>query len=301
MLYPCKGIQNPPTGSWDIVQTIRFWLKFSSLSRALTLEIRSRSPNIISSSSRSIVISMQIWLKSADWFMRCHARKKLSCQLRRDPHQKQYVSLPFGATDIFSLERLCSKTAPIYCTVSLASMSVPLIKEFKADLDEVPVVHQQAVDDLIRYDRSYLVTSWLRTTASSFMKVNEILVYRAKCFLQFYLEIIVKLDTGKCKVSEHHQWKASRYFCTGILGSCFGEYFIVFVHHFVCKSCKIHVRREKFYKPAYLVVTYNSRLHDVTSANQPFPLSMISLTHKVTGTIVVHWSEHRWYNIGSSK
>ena len=36
---------------------------------------------------------------------------------------------------IFSLERLCSKSAPKYYTVSLASMSVPLIEEFKADLD----------------------------------------------------------------------------------------------------------------------------------------------------------------------
>ena len=36
---------------------------------------------------------------------------------------------------IFSLERLCSKPAPKYYTVSLASVSVPLIKEFKADLD----------------------------------------------------------------------------------------------------------------------------------------------------------------------
>ena len=137
-----------PTGSWDIVQTIRLWLKFSSLSPALTLEIRSRSQNLISSSSRSIVMPMQIWLKSADWFMRCRARKKLSCQRRRDPHQKQYVSNPFGVCDggggggegciimqrtIFSLERLCSKTATKYCTVPLASISVPLIKEFKAD------------------------------------------------------------------------------------------------------------------------------------------------------------------------
>ena len=39
---------------------------------------------------------------------------------------------------IFSLERLCSKTAPKYCIVSSASVSVPLIKEFKADLDKVP-------------------------------------------------------------------------------------------------------------------------------------------------------------------
>ena len=58
--------------------------------------------------------------------------------------------------------------------------------------------------------------------------------------------------------------------------------FIVFVHYFLCKGCKIHVRREKNYKPTCLVVTYNSRLHDVTSANQLFPLSVTLLTPKVT-------------------
>ena len=104
-------------------EIIRFWLKFGSLSPALTLEIRSRSPNLSSSFLRPNVLSMQIWLKSAGWFMRRCARKKLPCQRRRDPYQKQYVSLPFGAGGgagmimqriIFSLERLCSKTAPKY-------------------------------------------------------------------------------------------------------------------------------------------------------------------------------------------
>ena len=44
----------------------------------MTMKIRSRSPNLISSSSCHNVISMQIRLKSADWFMRHRAHKKVS-------------------------------------------------------------------------------------------------------------------------------------------------------------------------------------------------------------------------------
>ena len=35
-----------PTSSWDMVHTSTFWLKFDSLSPALTLKIRSRSPEL---------------------------------------------------------------------------------------------------------------------------------------------------------------------------------------------------------------------------------------------------------------
>ena len=44
MLYPCKYDWNLPTSSWDMVHTNTFWLKFGSLSPAVTLKIRSRSP-----------------------------------------------------------------------------------------------------------------------------------------------------------------------------------------------------------------------------------------------------------------
>ena len=40
MLYP----SNLPTSSWDTVHTSTFWLKFGSLSSAMTLKIRLRSP-----------------------------------------------------------------------------------------------------------------------------------------------------------------------------------------------------------------------------------------------------------------
>ena len=43
-LYPCKSGWNLPTSSWDTVHTSTFWLKFGSLSPAVILKIRSRSP-----------------------------------------------------------------------------------------------------------------------------------------------------------------------------------------------------------------------------------------------------------------
>ena len=44
MLYPRKSGWNPSTSSWDMVHTNNFGLKFGSLSPAVTLKIRSRSP-----------------------------------------------------------------------------------------------------------------------------------------------------------------------------------------------------------------------------------------------------------------
>ena len=44
MLYPCKSGWNPSTSSWDMVHTSTFGFKSDSLSPAVTLKIRSRSP-----------------------------------------------------------------------------------------------------------------------------------------------------------------------------------------------------------------------------------------------------------------
>ena len=44
MLYPCRSVWNLLTSSWDMVHTSTFGLKFGSLSPAVTLKIRSRSP-----------------------------------------------------------------------------------------------------------------------------------------------------------------------------------------------------------------------------------------------------------------
>ena len=44
MLYPCKSGWNPSTSSWAMVHTSTFGLKFGSLSPAVTLKTRSRSP-----------------------------------------------------------------------------------------------------------------------------------------------------------------------------------------------------------------------------------------------------------------
>ena len=44
ILYGCKSGSKLPTNSWDMVHTNTFWLTFGSLSPAVTLKIRSRSP-----------------------------------------------------------------------------------------------------------------------------------------------------------------------------------------------------------------------------------------------------------------
>ena len=44
VLYPCKSGWNLPISSWDMVHTSTFWLKFGSLSPAVTLKFMSRSP-----------------------------------------------------------------------------------------------------------------------------------------------------------------------------------------------------------------------------------------------------------------
>ena len=90
--------------------------------------------------------------------------------------------------------------------------------------------------------------------------------------------------------------------------------FILFLHRFCSLfvkfwfiSCKI--RAKKSYKPMCLVTTFNSCLHDmtwresnVTSANQLFHLSVMSLTRNVTSTSIVHQCMNpRRSKIGSSK
>ena len=85
-----------PVHEISCIQTL-----FGSLSPAVTIKIRSRSPKpnqLFVVSQCHIHISMQIWLKSANQLIRYHAYKKLSHWhlQKRDPHQKQYVPLPFG-------------------------------------------------------------------------------------------------------------------------------------------------------------------------------------------------------------
>ena len=46
VLHPCKSGWNPSTSSCDMVHTSTFGLKFGSLSPAVTLKIRSRSPKL---------------------------------------------------------------------------------------------------------------------------------------------------------------------------------------------------------------------------------------------------------------
>ena len=125
------------------MQTIRFWFKFSSLSLALTLEIRSRSPKpnqlFITSDCYSHANLVKIRLLVHE--MSCTQETVMPTPTRSTPKTICFPPLRWGdmimQRTVSSLERLSSKTAPKYCTVSLASMSMPLIEEFKADLDKV--------------------------------------------------------------------------------------------------------------------------------------------------------------------
>ena len=65
----------PSNGPWDNMKANTFWLKCGGLSLAVILKIRSRSPKTIQLFIMSNVISIQIWLKSASWFMRYWAHK----------------------------------------------------------------------------------------------------------------------------------------------------------------------------------------------------------------------------------
>ena len=70
-----------------------FWLNFGSLSPAVTLKIRSRSPK-----HNQLFIMSQCYIhanlvKIHHRFIRYRAYKKVSRQ--QDPHQKQYVPFPF--------------------------------------------------------------------------------------------------------------------------------------------------------------------------------------------------------------
>ena len=94
MLYPCKSGWNLPISSWDMVRMSTFGLKFGSLSTAVTLKIRSRSPK-----PNQLFIMSQCYIHAN--LVKIHqlvANKKVSCRRRRqqDPYQKQYVPLPFS-------------------------------------------------------------------------------------------------------------------------------------------------------------------------------------------------------------
>ena len=89
MLYPCKSSWNLPTNSWDMVHTSTFGLKFGSLSPAVTLKIRSRSPK---PNQLFIMSKCYIHANLVTIHPPVHA---ISCKRQQEPHQKQYVPLPF--------------------------------------------------------------------------------------------------------------------------------------------------------------------------------------------------------------
>ena len=104
MWYPCKSGWNRPTSSRDMVHTSTFWLKFGSLSPAVTLKIRSRSPK-----SNQLFIMFQCYIRAnlvkihpPDHEISC-IQESVTPTLRLTPTptgsaQKTICPLPFGGS-----------------------------------------------------------------------------------------------------------------------------------------------------------------------------------------------------------
>ena len=68
---------------------------------------------------------MQIYLKSTYQFMKYHAYKKVSHQRQQDPHQKQYVPLPFGGRhkNYWSRNGKGTKCPVTKCTIVMSTVN----------------------------------------------------------------------------------------------------------------------------------------------------------------------------------
>ena len=99
MLYSCKSGWNLPPSSWDMVHTSTFWLKFGSLSPAVTLKIRSRSPkpNQLFITSQCYIQANLVKIHTPVHIVqtrKCHTDANTNAD--RIHTKKQSVPLPFG-------------------------------------------------------------------------------------------------------------------------------------------------------------------------------------------------------------
>ena len=83
------------------MHTSTFGLKFGSLSPAVTLKIRSMSPkpNQLFIMSQCYIHANLVTIRQPVHEISCKQESvtpTLKCQRQQDPHQKQYVPLPFG-------------------------------------------------------------------------------------------------------------------------------------------------------------------------------------------------------------
>ena len=103
------------------MHTSTFWLKFGSLSPAVTLKIRARSPN-----PNQLFIMSQCYIHAN--LVKIHSPvHEISCKqesvtptptptltlTQQDPHQKQYVPLPFGGGHNYPQLKHCFRTISI--------------------------------------------------------------------------------------------------------------------------------------------------------------------------------------------
>ena len=101
MLYPRKSGWNLPTSSWDMVHTSTFGLKFGSLSPAVTLKIKSRSPkpNQLFIMSQCYIHANLLKIHPPVYEISCKQKSVTSTltlmRWQKDPHQTHYVPLPF--------------------------------------------------------------------------------------------------------------------------------------------------------------------------------------------------------------
>ena len=78
MLHTCKFSQNPPTGSWDIVQTRKSHANADANADANRIHTKNNmSPSPSVGDIIPNVTSLQTWLKSANQFMRYGAQKNI--------------------------------------------------------------------------------------------------------------------------------------------------------------------------------------------------------------------------------
>ena len=104
MLQYIKIGQNPSFGSRGKC----FWSKFDTQIADVTVKMRSRPPNLITSFPRPNNVSVPVWSNSTNWFRRKSADKKL-CRRRQDPHQKHYAPPPRSPPPTFLYSYIIQK------------------------------------------------------------------------------------------------------------------------------------------------------------------------------------------------
>ena len=129
MLYPCKSGWNLPTTSWDMVHTRTFWLKFGSLSPAVTLKIMPRSPkpHKLFIMSQCCIHANLVKIHQLVHEISCKQEsvKPMPTLSRLDPHHK-YVPLPFSGGHKYE------------CFLMSGCWDIPHLRNFNINFEVIP-------------------------------------------------------------------------------------------------------------------------------------------------------------------